>query len=47
MLIETKARISEIAAACGYPDANYFARVFTELESISLSEYRALHSTAK
>ena len=47
MLIETKARISEIAATCGYPDANYFTRVFTEHEGISPSEYRALHSTAK
>ena len=44
MLIETDKRISEIALECGYADANYFTRVFTEHEGISPTEYRSLHS---
>lgn len=32
--------IAQIAAAVGYPDQNYFCRVFRQLEGISPSQYR-------
>lgn len=32
--------VSDIARACGYPDANYFARAFRRWEGISPLEYR-------
>lgn len=36
----SKAPISEVARQCGYPDANYFTRVFRKCEGITPLEYR-------
>lgn len=36
----TNKSIDEIAALCGIPDTNYFAKVFRKLEECSPSEYR-------
>lgn len=43
LLIKSNEKIGSVAESCGYADANYFSRVFTESEGISPSEYRALH----
>ena len=32
--------VEQIAAACGMPDPNYFARVFRKIEGVAPSEYR-------
>ncbi len=38
----TDASIATIASACGYPDANYFTRVFRKCEGITPLAYRKL-----
>lgn len=43
LLLGSDKKISDVAFECGYIDANYFTRVFTESEGISPSEYRNLH----
>ena len=43
LLLKSDKKISDIALDCGYVDANYFSRVFTENEGISPTEYRRLH----
>ncbi len=40
LLIYTKMDITEIAAAVGYPDPNYFSRVFKKITSMSPRRYR-------
>ncbi len=40
LLAETDLSISEIADACGFCSASYFAEVFTQLENISPSVYK-------
>lgn len=36
-------RVHEVGEAVGYPDANYFIRVFRRLEGVSPGEFRRLH----
>lgn len=43
MLINTNKTISEIALACGFCSAPYFAEVFAKSEKISPTDYRKLH----
>ena len=40
MLAETELRIGEIADRVGYPDANYFVKVFTRQTGVTPSKYR-------
>ena len=40
MLLQTRMSIREISLACGYTDANYFARVFKRITGKTPSEYR-------
>ena len=40
MLLHTRMSIREISLACGYTDANYFARVFKRITGKTPSEYR-------
>ena len=40
MLRDTRLSIREISLACGYTDANYFARVFKRITGKTPSEYR-------
>lgn len=40
LLIYTKMDITEIAAAVGYPDPNYFSRVFKKITSMPPRKYR-------
>ena len=40
MLLQTRLSIREISLACGYTDANYFARVFKRITGKTPSEYR-------
>lgn len=43
LLLESGKKIVDIALSCGYVDANYFTRVFTENEGVTPTEYRRLH----
>jgi AraC-like DNA-binding protein/mannose-6-phosphate isomerase-like protein (cupin superfamily) len=36
--------VAEVGASCGYPDANYFARLFRQRHGCSPSAWRAAHS---
>ena len=38
LLLETDMNISEVAASCGYNDANYFSRVFRKYKKVPPSE---------
>ncbi len=40
MLLHTRLSIREVSLACGYADANYFARVFKRVTGKTPSEYR-------
>ena len=40
MLLQTRMSIREISIACGYTDANYFARVFKRITGKNPSEFR-------
>ena len=40
MLLDTRLSIREVSLACGYTDANYFARVFKRITGKTPSEYR-------
>lgn len=40
LMESSRSSVKEIAAACGYPDANYFARVFKRITNQTPSEYR-------
>ena len=40
MLVSTRLSIREVSLACGYTDANYFARVFKRITGKTPSEYR-------
>ena len=40
MLLQTDMRISEIAELVGYPDQNYFTRMFKKYTGLLPSEYR-------
>lgn len=40
MLLSTRLSIREVSLACGYTDANYFARVFKRITGKTPSEYR-------
>ena len=40
MLQSTRMSIREVSLACGYTDANYFARVFKRVTGRTPSEYR-------
>lgn len=40
MLLNTRMSIREVSVACGYTDANYFARVFKRITGKTPSEYR-------
>ena len=42
LLSETDKNIADIAHECGFDDANYFVKVFKQLESITPSRYREL-----
>lgn len=43
LLLDSDARISEIAYDCGFSDEGYFRRVFRRAEGMTPSEYRELH----
>jgi len=43
LLITTDLRISEVAKQCGYPDPNYFTKVFHKYTTMLPSEYRELN----
>ena len=45
LLRETNLRISEIAARCGYRDANYLKNLFKKRTGMSMREWRALRPT--
>ena len=40
MLLHTQLSVREVSTACGYADANYFARVFKRVTGKTPSEYR-------
>ena len=40
MLQNTRLSVREVSTACGYSDANYFARVFKRVTGKTPSEYR-------
>jgi len=40
LLLGPYARVNEVAAACGYDDANYFVRLFTRQFGVSPGEWR-------
>lgn len=40
LLAEPSTNVKEIGSAVGYPDSNYFAKVFKRVEGVSPSEYR-------
>lgn len=40
MLLNTRLSVREVSLACGYADANYFARVFKRVTGRTPSEYR-------
>ncbi|MCR5100665.1 MAG: AraC family transcriptional regulator [Butyrivibrio sp.] len=40
LLTSTDQSVSEIAAACGIPDQNYFARIFKSKEKMTPIQYR-------
>jgi len=44
MLIESDAGIGEIAHACGFSDASYFAKRFSASVGMTPTEYRAMHT---
>ncbi|MBS1371148.1 MAG: helix-turn-helix transcriptional regulator [Lentisphaeria bacterium] len=39
-LLNTKNSVAEVAALCGYPDSNYFTRLFRQLHRCAPGEYR-------
>lgn len=41
LLSATRLSVREVSLACGYADANYFARVFKRITGMTPSEYRA------
>ena len=41
LIAEQKLKLTEIAAAVGYPDAKYFSRVFRRITGVSPADYRA------
>ena len=43
LLIATEKTVEDIAAECGFFDANYFTKVFKKSENITPKEYRELH----
>jgi AraC-like DNA-binding protein len=43
LLLDSDARISEVAYDCGFSDEGYFRRVFRRAEGMTPSEYRKLH----
>lgn len=44
LLIGTRNSIKEIALSCGFPDQNYFSRIFTSQYGQSPTAYRASHT---
>ena len=42
MLKETALQIQEISAYVGYPDNNYFIKVFKKIYNMTPSEYRKI-----
>ena len=40
LLASTRLSVREVSVACGYSDANYFARVFKRVTGKTPSEYR-------
>lgn len=44
LLLQTSMSIAEIAAACGFSDANYFGDIFKKHKGISPTKYRRLRS---
>lgn len=44
LLLESEARVEDIAAQCGYSDAGYFRRLFKRSEGISPRRFRQLHA---
>lgn len=40
LLLTTRLNVREISVACGYSDANYFARVFKRVTGMTPTEYR-------
>ena len=40
LLQNTRLNVREISVACGYSDANYFARVFKRITGMTPTEYR-------
>ena len=42
MLQNTRLNVREISIACGYSDANYFARVFKRVTGMTPTEYRVI-----
>ena len=42
LLQTTRLNVREISVACGYSDANYFARVFKRITGMTPTEYRVL-----
>ncbi len=41
LLTATRLSVREVSIACGYADANYFARVFKRITGMTPSEYRS------
>ena len=41
LLSATRLSVREVSLACGYADANYFARVFKRVTGMTPSEYRS------
>ncbi|MBR6761285.1 MAG: helix-turn-helix domain-containing protein [Oscillospiraceae bacterium] len=43
LLATTQLPITEIAARCGYPDSNYFSRIFKQQNNMTPKQYRIHH----
>ena len=44
LLATTNMKITEIAGRCGFPDSNYFTKLFRKKTGFLPSEYREIHS---
>lgn len=45
LMVNSTEKLYDIAASVGYSNSQYFSTIFKEMEGVSPSEYRSLHSS--